>query len=152
MTQHAETAKRLLRDTFVIDTLGGAVVHPTPHVEEGTTYEEQVLASGWNAMNACLVSEPSYNATWEEVLTAIYENYLYFEMSPKVLHVESVADLDRGGISIPLVLRHDGGELRFISTATTFTTAVDVTVSELAIESFFPADEATAEVLRSRAG
>lgn len=95
MTQHAETAKRLLRDTFVIDTLGGAVVHPTPHVEEGTTYEEQVLASGWNAMNACLVSEPSYNATWEEVLTAIYENYLYFEMSPKVLHVESVADLDR---------------------------------------------------------
>jgi transcriptional regulator with XRE-family HTH domain len=63
-----------------------------------------------------------------------------------------VPDLDLGGISIPLVLRHEGGELRFISTATTFTTAVDVTVSELAIESFFPADEATAQVLRSRAG
>lgn len=83
----------LIRDSLVVDTLGGAVVHPTPHVEEGTTYEEQVLASGWSAMNACLVSEPTYNATWEEVLAALYENYLYFEMSPKVKPVESVDDL-----------------------------------------------------------
>jgi transcriptional regulator with XRE-family HTH domain len=60
--------------------------------------------------------------------------------------------LDAGGISIPLVLRHGERDLRFISTATTFTTAVDVTVSELSIESFFPADEATAELLRERAG
>jgi hypothetical protein len=37
----------------------------------------------------------------------------------------------------------DGGELSFISTVTTFGTALDVTVSELSIESFFPADEAT---------
>lgn len=60
--------------------------------------------------------------------------------------------LEAGGISIPLVLREPGRELRFISTATTFTTAVDVTVSELSIESFFPADEATAQALRARAG
>lgn len=60
--------------------------------------------------------------------------------------------LEAGGISIPLVLRESGRELRFISTATTFTTAVDVTVSELSIESFFPADDATAQALRARAG
>lgn len=60
--------------------------------------------------------------------------------------------LDAGGISIPLMLRDSGRELRFISTATTFSTAVDVTVSELSIESFFPADEATAQALRERAG
>ena len=41
------------------------------------------------------------------------------------------------------------GELAFISTATTFGTATDVTVSELAIESFFPADDATAGALTS---
>ena len=47
-----------------------------------------------------------------------------------------------------------GEELAFISTATSFGTAIEVTVSELAIESFFPADEATARFLRSleRAG
>jgi len=57
-------------------------------------------------------------------------------------------DLEAGAIAVPLRLRHDGGELSFISTVTTFGTALDVTVSELSIESFFPADEATAEVLR----
>ena len=53
-----------------------------------------------------------------------------------------------GAIAVPLRLHHPDGELSLLSTATTFSTAVDVTVSELAIESFFPADEHTAEVLR----
>ncbi len=40
--------------------------------------------------------------------------------------------------------RSDGGELTFFSTITTFGTAVDVTVSELSVEAFFPADPETA--------
>jgi transcriptional regulator with XRE-family HTH domain len=52
-------------------------------------------------------------------------------------------------IVVPLRLRRDdGGELTFFSTVATFGTAVDITVAELAIESFFPADAATAEALR----
>jgi transcriptional regulator with XRE-family HTH domain len=56
-----------------------------------------------------------------------------------------------GEVFVPLRLRHgDGdGELAFFSTVTTFGTPLDVTVAELAIESFFPADEATAAALRS---
>jgi transcriptional regulator with XRE-family HTH domain len=46
-------------------------------------------------------------------------------------------------VFVPLEI--DG--LKFLSTRTTFGTAVDVTVSELAIESFFPADETTANAL-----
>jgi transcriptional regulator with XRE-family HTH domain len=42
----------------------------------------------------------------------------------------------------------DAPELSFFSTITTFGTAVDVTVSELAVEAFFPADALTAEYLR----
>jgi hypothetical protein len=42
----------------------------------------------------------------------------------------------------------DGPELTFFSTIATFGTALDVTVAELQIESFFPADEQTAAVLR----
>jgi hypothetical protein len=41
--------------------------------------------------------------------------------------------------------------LSFISTITVFGTALDVTLSELAVESFFPADETTAEALRKAA-
>ena len=58
--------------------------------------------------------------------------------------------LEAGGIAVPLRLATGAGELAFISTATTFGTATDVTVSELAIESFFPADEATARARLQR--
>jgi transcriptional regulator with XRE-family HTH domain len=43
----------------------------------------------------------------------------------------------------------DGGELAFFSTITTFGTAIDVTVSELAVEAFFPANPETAARLRT---
>jgi transcriptional regulator with XRE-family HTH domain len=49
---------------------------------------------------------------------------------------------------VPLVLRGDDGELTFFSTIATFGTAHDITVAELAIEAFFPADERTGAALR----
>ncbi|HEU4658416.1 MAG TPA: helix-turn-helix transcriptional regulator [Capillimicrobium sp.] len=58
---------------------------------------------------------------------------------------------ERSDVVVPLRLRTDDGELRFFSTVTTFGTPVDITVEELSIESFFPADRATAEVLRRHA-
>jgi MmyB-like transcription regulator ligand binding domain len=53
-----------------------------------------------------------------------------------------------GDIVVPLRIRHDDRELAFFSTVATFGTPLDVTVAELAIESFFPADPDTASVLR----
>lgn len=58
---------------------------------------------------------------------------------------------DYGGIAVPLTLRTPAGTLSLISTTTVFGTPVDVTLSELAIESFFPADEETAAILRKLA-
>lgn len=52
-------------------------------------------------------------------------------------------------VVVPLRLRaHDYSELVFFSTVTAFGTPFDITVEELAIESFFPADEPTAAALR----
>jgi transcriptional regulator with XRE-family HTH domain len=59
------------------------------------------------------------------------------------------ADLDTGEIAVPLRLAVQGEELAFISAATSFGTALEVTVSELAIESFFPANAATATFLHA---
>lgn len=76
----------------------------------------------------------------------------------QALHAELAAypggDDDPGRpdpVAVPLRLRTaDGrGELSFISTVTTFGTATDITVAELAIEAFFPADAATAQALRA---
>jgi transcriptional regulator with XRE-family HTH domain len=47
-------------------------------------------------------------------------------------------------VFVPLEI--DG--LSFLSTRTSFSTALDVTVSELAIESFFPADDVTARAIQ----
>lgn len=65
---------------------------------------------------------------------------------------DEAADPARGvPLVIPLRLETPAGSLSFISTTTVFGTAVDITLAELAIESFFPADAATAEALRRRA-
>lgn len=51
-------------------------------------------------------------------------------------------------VVVPLLLRTEAGMLSFISTTTVFGTPLDITVAELAIESFFPADAATLEAMR----
>ncbi|WP_328886008.1 helix-turn-helix domain-containing protein [Streptomyces sp. NBC_00316] len=53
--------------------------------------------------------------------------------------------------ALPLVIEHDGRVLSFVSSIGTFNTPMDVTVSELAIETFLPADQETAGYLRSLA-
>ncbi|MEP6814554.1 MAG: helix-turn-helix transcriptional regulator [Marmoricola sp.] len=55
---------------------------------------------------------------------------------------------DAGGLVVPLRLRAgDGSELSLISTTTVFGTPREVTLSELAIEAFYPADDATRAAL-----
>ena len=61
------------------------------------------------------------------------------------------APLSSDNVAIPFKLRHDGEILSFFSTTMVFGTPVDITLSELALETFFPADERTAERLRQMA-
>lgn len=55
-------------------------------------------------------------------------------------------------IAVPLILDSPVGPLRFLSTTTVFGTPAEVTLSEMAIESFFPADAETGERLRQLSG
>jgi transcriptional regulator with XRE-family HTH domain len=85
----------------------------------------------------------------EELAAALKELPGYPEFTPKqALSSEAAAR----GILMPLQLRApDGGELSFFGTVATFGTAVEVTTSELSIESLFPADAATADALKNLA-
>jgi len=56
------------------------------------------------------------------------------------------------GVLVPFQLAIDEGTLCFLSTTTVFGTPLDITLSELALEAFFPADAATAETLRRMMG
>jgi transcriptional regulator with XRE-family HTH domain len=64
---------------------------------------------------------------------------------PAVIHK------DQAAIAVPLRLKMGSDVLSFISTITVFGTPLDVTLSELAVESFFPADQRTADTLRAMA-
>ena len=55
------------------------------------------------------------------------------------------------GVVVPFRLVTPLGVMNFISTTTVFGSPVDVTLQELAVESFFPADDTTAEALRTLA-
>ncbi len=61
----------------------------------------------------------------------------------------AAAGPDYGGVVVPMRLRTPAGTLQLFSTTTVFGMPVDVTLSELAIEAFYPADTATREALRS---
>ncbi|MET7656011.1 MULTISPECIES: helix-turn-helix transcriptional regulator [unclassified Streptomyces] len=51
--------------------------------------------------------------------------------------------------ALPMLIEHEGRVLSFISSVSTFNTPMDVTVAELAIETFLPADPSTVKYLRS---
>ena len=60
-------------------------------------------------------------------------------------------DLETNAVLVPMVLQTDQGLLSFFSTTTVFGTAVEVTLSELILEAFYPADEETRNRLHARA-
>jgi transcriptional regulator with XRE-family HTH domain len=73
-----------------------------------------------------------------ELLTEIESYPGGFDQSPNL-----------GGVAVPLELFTSNGQLlTFLSTVTTFGTALDLTAAELSIEAFLPADESTAAALR----
>jgi hypothetical protein len=56
------------------------------------------------------------------------------------------------GFVVPLRLRSGDGELRLLTTLTHFGTAIDVTIAELRLEAFLPADDETAAILAAPRG
>jgi transcriptional regulator with XRE-family HTH domain len=83
--------------------------------------------------------------TGDEQLASLYEELLtYAGAQPHA------PDDDTLGVLLPLQVRDEARVLSFVTTIATFGHPLDVTLSELAIETFFPADETTAELLRAR--
>ena len=75
---------------------------------------------------------------------------LQAELASYPVRAAAAATHEYGGSAVPLRLRVDGLDtpLSLISTTTVFGTPVDVTLSELALECFYPADEPTRMALQ----
>jgi len=84
----------------------------------------------------------------DEVLARLLEELSAYP-APSSAEQAKAGHGEAAAIAVPFRLRSDTGILSFISTITVFGTPVDVTLSELALESFFPADEHTAAAMRA---
>ncbi len=87
------------------------------------------------------------DASGDAVLAALLEEVKAFPVPAGARPHRPPAVDPLAGIAVPLIIEVDGVALSFLSATTVFGTAVDVTLSELAIESFLPADAATADAL-----
>jgi transcriptional regulator with XRE-family HTH domain len=90
------------------------------------------------------------NVTGDAVLSALIEELRAYPI-PDAARRSANLKADHASIVVPLQLMTEEGVLTFFSTTTVFGTPVDVTLSELAIEAFFPADPQTASALRRMA-
>jgi transcriptional regulator with XRE-family HTH domain len=63
----------------------------------------------------------------------------------------AAAPADEPAVAIPFCITTDRGLLSFFTTTTMFGSPVDITLSELAVECFYPADAATADIVRATA-
>lgn len=88
------------------------------------------------------------DATSDPVLEALLKE---LEGYPPAGGVDDDLSEPGGRVIVPLRLTTNRGVLNLISTTTVFGTPLDVTLSELALETFFPADQTTAETLRATA-
>jgi hypothetical protein len=87
--------------------------------------------------------------TGDDGLIALESEVLAYPNVARVIRRASADDGDESRILVPFVLSTGGAELSFFTTLTTFGTPLDVTLDELAIELFFPADDTTEAALRA---
>lgn len=90
--------------------------------------------------------------TGDQVLVDLHQELSSYPLPEGGITLPATSPQELAGLVVPVQMVTEAGILSFISTTTVFGTPVDVTLQELAIESFFPADEATAVALRQLAG
>jgi transcriptional regulator with XRE-family HTH domain len=87
--------------------------------------------------------------TGDAALESLHDEVTSYPAVATVLD-EAGADVFDGDppLLVPFDLRLPGGHVSMYTTLTTFGTPLDITLSELCIELFYPADDASADVLR----
>jgi transcriptional regulator with XRE-family HTH domain len=114
-------------------------LHPNglaPRIENLAQWREHVLARV--ARDVEITADPTLAELLKELRS----------YGPPHPRAEESAGPQLGGMVVPVKLRTERGVLSMFSTTTVFGTALEVTLSELTLEAFYPADDLTAEILR----
>jgi transcriptional regulator with XRE-family HTH domain len=105
----------------------------------------------WRAWRAHLLArlQRQIDASADAALVSLHDELAACPPPPGTPDEPAAAEAVHHHIAVPLRVRTTLGDLSFYSTTTVFGTPVDITLSELAIEAFFPADPQTAAALRA---
>lgn len=87
------------------------------------------------------------DSTADPVLVELFGELRDYPVPPSDTAALTNQGNEYGGVVVPFKLVTEYGVLSLFGTTTTFGTPVDITLSELALETFFPADAATQEAL-----
>jgi hypothetical protein len=101
-------------------------------------------------LNFALLAQISQQAavTGDPALAELLREISAYPVSDEAKALESGIQTNLGGVFVPLMLATKVGLLSFISTTTLFGTPRDITLSEIALEAFFPADSETAAIMQ----
>ncbi|WP_342214777.1 hypothetical protein [Nocardia abscessus] len=91
------------------------------------------------------------SASGDTELAALYDEVSRYPDPPEAAETAAEHGAPPGPFEVPIRIRTPAGELSMFSTMATFGAPADVTLSELAIELFYPLDDFTATVLRAAA-
>jgi transcriptional regulator with XRE-family HTH domain len=105
----------------------------------------------WQAWRTHLLTrlQRQIDASADAALASLHDELAAYPPPPGTPDAPDAAEAIGHHIAVPLRIRTALGDLSFYSTTTVFGTPVDITLSELAIEAFFPADPQTAAALRA---
>jgi hypothetical protein len=135
---------------FLTDGVASELLEPPVNGLRATLYPDGMAPRilNFDEWSGHLLHRLEREATGDEELATLRDELLtYPGVQAEPPRPESVAAAE---IVLPLELRHGDGRLSFFGTLTTFGTPTDVTLAELSLEAFYPANAATAEALAAR--
>ncbi|MEO3795381.1 helix-turn-helix transcriptional regulator [Nonomuraea sp. B10E15] len=138
--------------SVLMDGVPGHLLEPRPNVFRLTLHPDGLASRLANLGEVRTLTLRrllrQVDATGDETLRALYEEVSRYPVTSE----PDGAEHPPSPIQVPLRIRSPFGELSMFSTMATFGAPADVTLSELAIELFYPLDEFTAQALRLLAG
>ncbi|MFC0401160.1 helix-turn-helix domain-containing protein [Paraburkholderia rhizosphaerae] len=135
----------------LIESAQAALLAPPVNALRLSLHPDGIASSivNWHTWRAHLLArlQRQIEVSGDATLAALYDELARYA-APAGAQSTASDDAPLNQIAVPLRLDTPHGVLSFFSTTTVFGTPVDVTLSELAIEAFFPADQQTADTLR----
>jgi hypothetical protein len=139
----------------LVGTASAALLEAPVNALRLSLHPEGIASSivNWHAWRAHILArlQRQVEVSADDTLAALRDELASYPTPPGAQSPDEDSHAVLNQIAVPLRLRTPLGVLSFFSTTTVFGTPVDVTLSELAIEAFFPADPQTAAALRAYA-